>query len=314
MKKIILITSLGVAVCASASAVGKESLLNDKLLQEFRTAISVSESNAQNKSAQIVRQNDFEQWKKTVYKEPFENGGYIVSGDIHIPDDARLLEFYLKGLVPQSGEDVKFLVARYQGYDDIWNSSQKKFISYCVSNSFGTDHTRIVRAMEEASSVWEQSADIEFVHNVAEDDNCNQNNQRVIFDVRPVDVNGQYLARAFFPSYPRASQNVLIDKSALNYANEGPGLTLTGILRHELGHVIGARHEHTRPEAGACFEDKNWRPVTNYDPFSVMHYPQCNGLGDWTLTLTHSDKNGSACTYGAAPGFQIDHRICRRPS
>ena len=48
-------------------------------------------------------------------------------------------------------------------------------------------------------------------------------------------------------------------------------------MAHELGHTLGFRHEHTRPEAGTCFEDNNWRPLTPYDSASIMHYPQCNG-------------------------------------
>jgi len=32
-----------------------------------------------------------------------------------------------------------------------------------------------------------------------------------------------------------------------------------------------------------------------------MHYPQCNGTGNWSLTLTSYDKSGAASVYGA-PG------------
>ena len=110
-----------------------------------------------------------------------------------------------------------------------------------------------------------------------------------------------YLARAFFPDDARETRNVLIDNSAFELPVGGK-LSLTGILRHELGHAIGARHEQTRPESGTCFEDKDWRGVTDYDAFSVMHYPQCNGKGDWSLTLTVQDKNGIACLYKPAPG------------
>jgi hypothetical protein len=102
---------------------------------------------------------------------------------------------------------------------------------------------------------------------------------------------------------------VLIDESSFE-VEPGGNLTLTGILRHELGHTLGFRHEHTRPQSGTCFEDADWRVVTDYDAFSVMHYPQCNGLGDWSLTLTARDSNGAACVYGAAPAFTIDTDIC----
>jgi hypothetical protein len=50
--------------------------------------------------------------------------------------------------------------------------------------------------------------------------------------------------------------------------------------------------------------------LTDYDAFSVMHYPQCNGLGDWSLTLTDADKTGAACLYQPAAGFPFDPTAC----
>jgi hypothetical protein len=41
-----------------------------------------------------------------------------------------------------------------------------------------------------------------------------------------------------------------------------------------------------------------------------MHYPQCNGGGDWALTLTDDDKHGVGCLYGAARGAPFDTSTC----
>jgi hypothetical protein len=183
-----------------------------------------------------------------------------------------------------------------------------------VSNTFGSRQPDVVAQMDAATAEWEKFGDIDFIHVAAQDGTCTPTNAAVVFDVRPVNVNGQYLARAFFPNEPRLTRNVLIDQTSFELA-PGRKLQLAGILRHELGHTIGARHEHTRPESGACFEDSDWRPLTSYDAFSVMHYPQCNGRGDWSLTLTPKDKSGVACVYRrsstTSKGVRPRNRSCR---
>ena len=189
--------------------------------------------------------------------------------------------------------------------DAKWNQQQKKALSYCVSKAFGNHYDNVVQQMAGATAEWEKSGAVHFVHDAAQDATCDASNGAVVFDVRPVDVGGEYLARAFFPNEPRPDRNVLIDDSSFTLPAGGK-LQLVGILRHELGHTVGFRHEHTRPESGACFEDRDWRPLTSYDAFSVMHYPQCNGKADWSLNLTNKDRNGVACVYGAAQGFTID--------
>jgi hypothetical protein len=151
----------------------------------------------------------------------------------------------------------------------------------------------VVQAMSDAAGAWEAHANVNFIHLSNQDSNCKANNKNVVFDVRPV-YSGQYLARAFFPNTSRNGRNVLIDASAFTAA---PPLTVTGVLRHELGHALGFRHEHTRPEAGACFEDTNWRELTPYDSSSVMHYPQCNGTNTGDLVLTSKDKSGARALY-----------------
>ena len=129
----------------------------------------------------------------------------------------------------------------------------------------------MVSDVQSAGGAWEAVAAVDFIHVAGEDDSCTASNPNVVFDVRPVNVNGQYLARAFFPDEPRSTRNVLVDNSSFQLDPNGK-LTLQGILRHELGHTIGFRHEHTRPDSGACFEDNNWRPLTSYDAYPFQHF------------------------------------------
>lgn len=259
----------------------------------------------------------FEAFRRSVTKEPFQYGKYIVNGDTPIRDIKELEKFYKEYIVARSGNTSdEFAIMRKNGVDIIWDDQKKKALTYCVSNApaasggFGDRYSTVVAAMAEAAKAWEQAADVRFVHVVAEDAKCKPTSAKVSFDVRPVKL-GSYLARAFFPDDPRTARNVLIDNSAFELPAGGK-LSLIGILRHELGHTLGARHEHTRPESGTCFEDNDWRGVTDYDALSVMHYPQCNGKGDWSLVLTDKDKTGIACIYKRPGGVAVNPGECAK--
>ncbi|HRI72237.1 MAG TPA: M57 family metalloprotease [Polyangium sp.] len=234
----------------------------------------------------------FADFEAQTYREP-ETGIHIVDGDTPIDDIKKLEEFYEKYV--QQGS---LIVHRDGGADAKWNNTQKKQLTYCVSTTFGSRYQTAVTAMADASAAWEQVTDVKYTHITDQDANCNASNTHVLFDVRPTSGGG-YMARAFFPNDSRSSRNVLIDTTSFTTTGNP---TLTGVLRHELGHTLGFRHEHTRPEAGTCFEDNNWRPLTPYDSASVMHYPQCNGPGDRTLSLTPKDIQGAVLLYGEPSG------------
>lgn len=248
----------------------------------------------------IVSENQaltWEEFRSVIYQEP-ETGVYIVNGDEPIETDRGLRDFY--NLHVQAGA---LIVNTVSGRDDAWDADTAMNLTYCVSrSSFGANYDRVVQAMDEATGAWEAVGAIDFVHVAALDDNCSQRTGGVVFDVRQV-ASGQYLARAFFPSTSRRNRNVLIDTSTYFYDNDpSDPLSLVGVLRHELGHALGFRHEHTRPESGTCFEDNSWRALTAYDSDSVMHYPQCNGTGDWSLQLTARDAQGAADLYSGDGG------------
>jgi hypothetical protein len=243
----------------------------------------------------------FAQFEASVFREP-ETGIYIVDGDTPIESRQKLLEAF-HAFNARGSLDGDLIVRNVGGTDAKWDDTQKLDLTYCVSaTAFAERRESVVTSMADAAAAWQGVAHVRFVHVEAEDSNCTNTNDRVTFDVNTI-AHNQYFARSFFPDSARDARSVLIDNSS--FGTLPPNLTLTGILRHELGHVLGFRHEHIRPEAhfpwtpAACFEDGNWRPLTAYDWHSVMHYQDCSGPGDWTFNLSDRDKIGSAELYGA---------------
>ncbi|WP_394835459.1 M57 family metalloprotease [Pendulispora rubella] len=235
----------------------------------------------------------FEEWKSTVQQES-DTGIWIVDRDIPVDSEEKLHSFYERYV--QQGA---LIVDNNNGVDSKWNATQKLNITYCVSkSSFGSNYNRVVQAMRDAGNAWTAVANVKFVYKSDQDGNCTVRNNNVVFNVR---IGGSgFSGRAFFPGDGRSSREVLIGPTAAKGSNPNGPETLTGLLRHELGHTLGFRHEHTRPESGAsdCFEDNNWRELTPYDASSVMHYPWCNGGNTGDLRITASDAEGAAKLYG----------------
>jgi hypothetical protein len=108
----------------------------------------------------------------------------------------------------------------------------------------------------------------------------------------------------------------------MTYGGEVPFVTPVGALRHELGHMLGLRHEH--PWRGGVFDpscaELPTEPAADttgaqigskaYDRESVMHYPfnsvatrLCGGITTSSLNLSATDKADIQLLYGMTPAL-----------
>ncbi|MGE3283551.1 MAG: matrixin family metalloprotease [Alphaproteobacteria bacterium] len=148
-----------------------------------------------------------------------------------------------------------------------------------------------------ATTAWEETCGVKFEYRQELDAQPGSGPAGAVFSVREFDASGNFIAAAFFPNDPPVRRRVLIDPSF--YADD-LGFDRIGVLRHELGHVLGFRHEHIRSGAPPlCPRERldDTIELTKYDPRSVMHY-FCGKVGSRDLRITDLDREGAQKVYG----------------
>ena len=181
-----------------------------------------------------------------------------------------------------------------------------RVLRYCVIRASFPDQRMYEQArdhMAAATAAWEGTCGIDFEHMPLHDGHPDPAaaaadiDPSLVFSVRYIDAGGEFIAAAFFPTYPPARRRVLLDPS---YFQADLPFDPVGVLRHELGHVLGFRHEHIRSGAPSVCPDENAEDavdLTAYDPKSVMHY-FCGDVGSAELRITEVDREGSQKLYG----------------
>lgn len=176
-------------------------------------------------------------------------------------------------------------------------------LTYRVArDSFGGNaahYQMVVNSVQAATQEWEKTCGINFEHRASLDTKPGVGLEGLLFVVKEFNASGKFIASAFFPSDPPERRVVLIDPSYYTTSFDK-----IGVLRHELGHVLGFRHEHIRNEAPpVCPNEPLWdtKVLTVYDPTSVMHY-FCGGVGTNALKISALDRKGAQQVYGPPLG------------
>lgn len=176
--------------------------------------------------------------------------------------------------------------------------SPQTVLSYCVlKNTFPRLewYEEVVTNMQLATEAWEAICGIKFSYVPSLDSSASVRPAGVLFPVRYIGASGAFIAAAFFPNDPPSRRRVLIDPSYFTTSFDH-----VGVLRHELGHTLGFRHEHIRSGAPpVCPREDTTGTInlTDYDPQSVMHY-FCGGVGSRKLEITTVDRMGAQQLYG----------------
>ncbi len=249
----------------------------------------------------------FEAFRAEIH--PDSEGRFVVDSDIAIHSEQGLREFYAEALGAHQDELAaeegvgaardRLIVNTSVGKDDLYALPGRYDLTYCVSSSFGSHFNTVVTELEAATRSWADRIGVRYRFVSAAP--CNTSTS-VDFNVRPAPSGAGYFASSFFPGTSRGARELLIGDTA--FTTKSGGRDFQGILRHEIGHTLGFRHEHILLK-GECTSEgkKHTREVTEYDPDSIMHYPQCRPDHKGGYRQSYLDVRGGNLLYGLAPAL-----------
>jgi hypothetical protein len=237
------------------------------------------------------------------------DGSFIAEGDLYFPDEESLRQHYESLRLEEPSSKLAVFQQTSTGYEPVFTGSDALDIVYCVSTTVPS-HSTVVADMATATTDWSNNANVRFRYDSSKDASCNSATSGIDIAVVPTTIPGLAgcgFSRLLWSELSGACSSgpgtLQVQYSVLS---SFPGITGAGLLRHEIGHIIGFRHEHPwADDEGGCAEDPTMamydltgRRLTDYDQSSVMHYPQCDGVPNVDWSISQLDQRGAISIYG----------------
>jgi hypothetical protein len=259
-----------------------------------------------------------------------DSGLYIVEGDMTFHSEAELHAFYDHEMEYEASK-LAVIKHAFSPYEEAtFTGTNALHIKYCVSGVNINDKSARVADMKNATADWEAVANVRFIYDSSYDGSCDSNTSQVdfavLYDGAP-GAGGCGQNKLFWTGASNFCPTLAGGKGVLvlgQYSNiQTGGHTMRGLMRHELGHILGFRHEHPwaqNPGGGVCSEqqvfgtggagpDIGYRRLTPYDQKSVMHYWFCDGDPSSDYEITQQDGIGTRSIYGMPVSWYVGASI-----
>ncbi len=278
--------------CNSSDKVVKSSE-NNRSISKYVAFEEYSLPDVSNESNKGFR--DFESYKMQFDTLNIDNTTrYIVEGDLLLDEDELKIQF---NRVNKPNQSRKLMIITNNGIP-VRIENPRNIRYAIIKRSFSqNEYGNICKYFEDAASAWGKVCNVNFVHVTELDEQLrpSDNPEEVTFVVRKIGYSSDgMLASAFFPTDPKDQRKVFVTPGFFTTSFDK-----TGVLRHEIGHILGFRHEHIRSGAPAMCPGESTdftQDLTEYDPRSVMHY-FCGGAGTIDLNITKTDSIGASRIY-----------------